>query len=61
LGPFLREHADGPLEARDAPGNFLKYLVGKTRVLAEIISGRFDVGNLESYVVCNDYFTALGV
>lgn len=54
---FLDETQELPLDKRDAPGNFIKYLVQKQDVYAfEVSSGRFDVGNLKSYIECNSYF-----
>lgn len=58
LAPFLAAHADGPLADRDAPGNFLRHLVGKVPVAAEAIAGRFDVGGLDTYVSCDAYFSS---
>lgn len=56
LGQFLEEKKDGPMKARDATGNFVAYLSQKKPVYATEISGRFDVGGLDSYHVCNGYF-----
>ncbi len=56
LAPFLAAHAAGPLEARDAPGNFLRHLVGRVPLRAVPISGRFDVGGLATYIECDAYF-----
>lgn len=53
---FLSAHADGPLEARDAPGNFVRFLQAKLPVFVHTISGRFDVGGLASYEQCDQYF-----
>ncbi|XP_063286211.1 uncharacterized protein LOC134571656 isoform X2 [Pelobates fuscus] len=48
--------ADAPLEEKDAPGHFLSWLVNRNPVYVYHISGRFDVGNLESYITCDKYF-----
>ncbi|TSW62335.1 Mannose-1-phosphate guanyltransferase beta [Bagarius yarrelli] len=48
--------ATRPLEERDAPGNFLSWLIERRPVYAHEISGRFDVGNLASYTECDRYF-----
>ncbi|XP_068099978.1 uncharacterized protein [Hyperolius riggenbachi] len=54
---FLVEKQSAPLSERDAPGNFLSWLVKRKPVYSHHISGRFDVGNLKSYIECNEYFT----
>ncbi|XP_061697470.1 uncharacterized protein zgc:136439 [Syngnathoides biaculeatus] len=56
LDSFLQEKKDGPLHEKDAPGNFVSWLIPRKPVYAYEISGRFDVGNLQSYVDCNQYF-----
>ncbi|XP_069471741.1 uncharacterized protein [Ambystoma mexicanum] len=56
LQAFLEEKKDAKLEERDAPGHFISWLVTRKPVYAHPISGRFDVGNLQSYVSCNVYF-----
>eukprot|EP00050_Salpingoeca_kvevrii_P012383 m.22152 g.22152 ORF g.22152 m.22152 type:complete len:203 (+) comp3984_c0_seq1:3-611(+) len=56
LGSFLDENSDKPLAARDAPGNFIRYLIAKAPVFAKKISGRFDVGGLASYIECDKHF-----
>ncbi|XP_046699157.1 uncharacterized protein zgc:136439 isoform X2 [Silurus meridionalis] len=48
--------ATRPLEERDAPGNFLSWLISRRPVYVHEISGRFDVGNLVSYQECDRYF-----
>ncbi|CAH2306542.1 mannose-1-phosphate guanyltransferase-like [Pelobates cultripes] len=53
---FLQENKDAPLEEKDAPGHFLSWLVNRNPVYVYQISGRFDVGNLESYITCDRYF-----
>ncbi|KAL5496405.1 hypothetical protein EMCRGX_G012680 [Ephydatia muelleri] len=54
---FLEEKKDAPLAERDAPGHFINYLYRKRRVHSFEVAGRFDVGGLQSYVECNDYFS----
>ncbi|XP_072274923.1 glucose-1-phosphate thymidylyltransferase-like [Pyxicephalus adspersus] len=53
---FLMEKKDAPIGEKDAPGLFLSWLVIRKPVYCHPISGRFDVGNLESYIKCNEYF-----
>ncbi|XP_053554578.1 UTP--glucose-1-phosphate uridylyltransferase-like [Bombina bombina] len=53
---FLEGKKSSPLEEKDAPGNLLSWLVKRKPVYVHKISGRFDVGNLESYLICNKYF-----
>ncbi|XP_018428923.1 PREDICTED: uncharacterized protein LOC108801531 isoform X2 [Nanorana parkeri] len=48
--------ADAPISEKDAPGLFLSWLVKRKPVYCHPLFGRFDVGNLESYIKCNDYF-----
>ncbi|KAM4731401.1 uncharacterized protein FYW61_009454 [Anableps anableps] len=56
LDSFLEEKQDAPIEARDAPGNFVSWLIPRKPVYVHEISGRFDVGNLPSYLECDLYF-----
>ncbi|XP_035666444.1 glucose-1-phosphate adenylyltransferase-like isoform X1 [Branchiostoma floridae] len=56
LQEFLSERKDCPLKEIDAPGNFLQYLYTRRPVFVYKISGRFDVGGLQSYIVCDQYF-----
>lgn len=53
---FLEEKKDTPIEEKDAPGNFVSWLIPRKPVYIHQISGRFDVGNLPSYVECDLYF-----
>ncbi|XP_040213080.1 bifunctional protein GlmU-like isoform X1 [Rana temporaria] len=53
---FLIEKKDAPISEKDAPGLFLSWLVIRKPVYCHTLSGRFDVGNLESYIKCNEYF-----
>ncbi|XP_077131694.1 glucose-1-phosphate adenylyltransferase-like isoform X1 [Ranitomeya variabilis] len=53
---FLDEKKDTPIDEKDAPGYFLSWLVTRKPVYFYSISGRFDVGNLASYLLCNEYF-----
>ncbi|XP_075173863.1 tRNA N6-adenosine threonylcarbamoyltransferase, mitochondrial isoform X7 [Anomaloglossus baeobatrachus] len=53
---FLDEKKDAPIDEKDAPGHFLSWLVTRKPVYFYSISGRFDVGNLASYLLCNKYF-----
>ncbi|PWA26210.1 hypothetical protein CCH79_00013797 [Gambusia affinis] len=57
LDAFLEEKKDAPIEERDAPGNFVSWLIPRKPVFAQEISGRFDVGNLPSYLDCDVYFS----
>ncbi|XP_055726766.1 uncharacterized protein zgc:136439 [Salvelinus fontinalis] len=56
LDAFLDENKEAPIEEKDAPGNFLSWLISRKPVYIHQISGRFDVGNLPSYVECDRYF-----
>uniref|UniRef100_W5LH99 Zgc:136439 n=1 Tax=Astyanax mexicanus TaxID=7994 RepID=W5LH99_ASTMX len=56
LDTFLKEKEAGPIEERDAPGTFLSWLIPRRPVHVYRISGRFDVGNLPSYIECDKYF-----
>ncbi|XP_064831909.1 uncharacterized protein zgc:136439 [Oncorhynchus masou masou] len=56
LDSFLDENKEAPIEEKDAPGNFLSWLISRKPVYIHQISGRFDVGNLPSYVECDRYF-----
>ncbi|XP_053327838.1 glucose-1-phosphate thymidylyltransferase-like [Spea bombifrons] len=53
---FLDEKKNAPIEEKDAPGHLLSWLVGRNPVHVYPVSGRFDVGNLESYITCHKYF-----
>ncbi|KAI0242340.1 hypothetical protein LSAT2_014030 [Lamellibrachia satsuma] len=56
LRQFLLDTQDSPMTKRDAPGSFIKYLYKRKPIYAAEISGRFDVGSLQSYIVCNEHF-----
>ncbi|XP_027023925.1 uncharacterized protein zgc:136439 [Tachysurus fulvidraco] len=56
LDVFLKEKETRPLEEKDAPGNFLSWLIARRPVYVHEVSGRFDVGNLASYTECDRYF-----
>uniref|UniRef100_A0A3Q3AXM4 Zgc:136439 n=1 Tax=Kryptolebias marmoratus TaxID=37003 RepID=A0A3Q3AXM4_KRYMA len=56
VSPETRSESDAPVDERDAPGNFVSWLIQRKPVYAHQISGRFDVGNLPSYVECDRYF-----
>lgn len=56
LQQFLLDTQDSPLTKRDAPGNFIKYLYKRKPVYAMEVSGRFDVGSLQSYILCDEHF-----
>lgn len=56
LDIFLNEKKNAPIEERDAPGTFLSWLILRRPVYVHRISGRFDVGNLLSYIECDKYF-----
>ncbi|XP_056145489.1 uncharacterized protein zgc:136439 isoform X1 [Lampris incognitus] len=56
LDAFLEEKRKAPIEEKDAPGNFVSWLIRRTPVYILQISGRFDVGNLPSYTACDLYF-----
>ncbi|XP_017952529.1 uncharacterized protein LOC100145002 isoform X1 [Xenopus tropicalis] len=53
---FLDEKKNYPIDEKDAPGHFLSWLIKRRPVYIHPVSGRFDVGNLEAYVKCNNYF-----
>jgi NDP-sugar pyrophosphorylase family protein len=42
----------GSVKERDAPGNLLCWLHSRSEVFAYKISGRFDIGGLETYIEC---------
>ncbi|XP_024141831.1 uncharacterized protein zgc:136439 [Oryzias melastigma] len=56
LDTFLKEKMEAPIEEKDAPGNFISWLILRNPVYVHEISGRFDVGNLPSYIECDLYF-----
>lgn len=56
LDTFLEEKQEAPIEEKDAPGNFVSWLIPRKPVHVHQISGRFDVGNLPSYTECDLYF-----
>ncbi|XP_060944813.1 uncharacterized protein zgc:136439 [Limanda limanda] len=56
LDTFLEEKEKAPIEEKDAPGNFVSWLIPRKPVYVHQISGRFDVGNLPSYIDCDLYF-----
>ncbi|CAB1447129.1 unnamed protein product [Pleuronectes platessa] len=56
LDTFLEEKEKAPIEEKDAPGNFVSWLIPRKPVYVHQISGRFDVGNLPSYIECDLYF-----
>lgn len=56
LDAFLQEKKDASIEEKDAPGNFVSWLIHRKPVYVHQISGRFDVGNLPSYTECDLYF-----
>lgn len=56
LDAFLEEKKDARIEEKDAPGNFVSWLIPRKPVYIHQISGRFDVGNLPSYTECDRYF-----
>ncbi|XP_036401894.1 mannose-1-phosphate guanyltransferase [Megalops cyprinoides] len=56
LDVFLDEKKKAPIEEKDAPGNFLSWLILRKPIYVHEVSGRFDVGNLPSYVECDTFF-----
>ncbi|XP_061924509.1 uncharacterized protein zgc:136439 [Entelurus aequoreus] len=56
LDTFLEEKKNARIEEKDAPGNFVSWLIPRAPVFVYQISGRFDVGNLVSYRECDLYF-----
>ncbi|XP_041806494.1 glucose-1-phosphate adenylyltransferase [Chelmon rostratus] len=56
LDTFMEEKKEAPIEEKDAPGNFVSWLIQRKPVYIHQISGRFDVGNLPSYIECDLYF-----
>ncbi|XP_047457532.1 uncharacterized protein zgc:136439 [Mugil cephalus] len=56
LDMFLEQKKNAPIEEKDAPGNFVSWLIPRKPVYVHEISGRFDVGNLSSYIECDLYF-----
>ncbi|XP_072903103.1 glucose-1-phosphate adenylyltransferase isoform X1 [Hemitrygon akajei] len=56
IAKFLQEKQNSPLEERDAPGKFLLWVYTRKPVFVHHVCGRFDVGNLPSYIECTKYF-----
>ncbi|XP_040057856.2 glucose-1-phosphate adenylyltransferase isoform X1 [Gasterosteus aculeatus] len=56
LDQFLEEKKEAPIDEKDAPGNFVSWLIPREPVYSHQIAGRFDVGNLPSYIECDLYF-----
>ncbi|XP_068602445.1 glucose-1-phosphate adenylyltransferase [Brachionichthys hirsutus] len=56
LDAFIDEKKEAPVEDRDAPGNFVSWLIQRKPVYVHPVSGRFDVGNLNAYIECDLYF-----
>ncbi|XP_070694748.1 glucose-1-phosphate adenylyltransferase [Pempheris klunzingeri] len=56
LDAFMEEKKETPIDEKDAPGNFVSWLIPRKPVYVHQISGRFDVGNLPSYIECDRYF-----
>lgn len=58
LRTFLKETRDDgrPKVEWDATGKFIGYLCSRQTLHSFSISGRFDVGNLASYLQANDFF-----
>ncbi|XP_054643977.1 uncharacterized protein zgc:136439 [Dunckerocampus dactyliophorus] len=56
LDTFLEEKRNALIQEKDAPGNFVSWLIPRRPVYIHHISGRFDVGNLQSYIECDIYF-----
>eukprot|EP01135_Chromosphaera_perkinsii_P000693 Nk52_evm5s150 gene=Nk52_evmTU5s150 len=56
LHEFMQEKKDAPLQERDATGKFVDYLHRRLPVGTYHISGRFDVGGLDSYISTCEYF-----
>ncbi|XP_034741882.1 uncharacterized protein zgc:136439 [Etheostoma cragini] len=56
LDAFLEEKKEALIDEKDAPGNFVSWLIPRKPVYIHQISGRFDVGNLPSYIECDLYF-----
>ncbi|XP_020488896.2 glucose-1-phosphate adenylyltransferase [Labrus bergylta] len=56
LDTFMEEKKEAPIEEKDAPGIFVSWLISRKPVYIHEISGRFDVGNLPSYIECDLYF-----
>ncbi|XP_078656719.1 glucose-1-phosphate adenylyltransferase-like isoform X2 [Branchiostoma floridae x Branchiostoma belcheri] len=52
----VSRRADRPFKEIDATGCFLQYVYTRKPVSVYKISGRFDVGGLQSYIVCDQYF-----
>ncbi|XP_022086056.1 uncharacterized protein LOC110976781 isoform X2 [Acanthaster planci] len=57
---YLEERKEGPVEGRDATGNFIQYLYPRLPVYTYDITARFDVGALSSYISCHQYFLRQG-
>ena len=55
----IKGESGSVLDEIDATGRFIAYLVGSTDmdVKSFKISGRLDIGGLESYIVADEYVT----
>ncbi|XP_072435120.1 uncharacterized protein [Chiloscyllium punctatum] len=60
IAKFLQEKQNSPLEEKDAPGHYLHWVYSRKPVFVHHVSGRFDVGNLPSYIDCTKYFQKHG-
>lgn len=58
LETFLKEKSNGPLSERDATGKWIAWLVGKYPLRAVPISGRLDIGGLDSYIAAEAYISS---
>jgi len=56
LNSFLEEKKNEPLKSRDATGNFIAYIYTRLALFTHRVSGRFDVGGLQTYITCHEYF-----
>eukprot|EP00823_Brevimastigomonas_motovehiculus_P002654 TRINITY_DN159_c2_g1_i1.p1 TRINITY_DN159_c2_g1~~TRINITY_DN159_c2_g1_i1.p1 ORF type:complete len:330 (-),score=49.32 TRINITY_DN159_c2_g1_i1:292-1221(-) len=58
--PLIQKYVDEckQKEKSDAPGNLLPWLCTRTSLHSYRISGRFDIGNLDSYIIANNYFSS---
>jgi ADP-glucose pyrophosphorylase len=50
---FLEEKKDFDLKERDAPGHLIKFLCTRIPLHVWEVTGRYDVGGLQSYIECN--------
>ncbi|CAL4122223.1 unnamed protein product, partial [Meganyctiphanes norvegica] len=56
LENFIQDTKGLPISARDATGMFISHLITCAPVYAYSVTGRYDVGGLQSYIECHQEF-----